>query len=335
MRTKNTLILSSALTLVTAAALVFFLTHGGKPPPPGEESTVHPAPIPVSEPPPSFLQPADIFQERSSPKRASLLLGQIESMSEGELKELLDLMAPTFDDFSWEIKACLEVLSQKHRDTTLTYLLEHEDQRLKYQGTQIALRAFAMDSPVDARHWLDENMGQVPGSSLMGYTAGLIARDPKLAAEFVSNMAETELSNTIMQGAYAEITKLPNAEAIGFVLEIDDAVIRHFAMLEIVSSRALGNPNATAELIPSLLGKYRSESALALISKWMPRNPEAASTWLASLPRSIEYDRAIERLVRLTVKTDAERALLWAERIVDPDLRLELETLANRKLPLK
>lgn len=114
----------------------------------------------------------------------------------------------------------------------------------------------------------------------------------------------------------------PPAEAVGGEPSAHLTKLMSDVVESIFDSRGPEFIQAWAEQLQNT--QMKSTALASLTSKWIERDPVAASTYIAALQDSPLKNSGIEAMVSSIVSSDPERAFAWSRRLTDPTLQSQL-----------
>ncbi len=122
-------------------------------------------------------------------------------------------------------------------------------------------------------------------------------------------------------------------------LDDDDELFKLNVLRRVASSAAEVEPAQAASWVETLIGgKFESGAPQRVGTRWARREPEAALKWLSTLPPGQARDDAVRETVRRWFKRDPEAALAYIENVewepwLDPAAALMSRRLAGKDLP--
>lgn len=151
-------------------------------------------------------------------------------------------------------------------------------------------------------------------------------RDPEsLAAALAENQGPEfdDWRRLTVIGLTNQLANMDGAEAARFVAErIPPGPAQRGAVMGAVVAWARQDPASAKNWIETFTStELRTEASQVLISYWLERDSSAAQAYAQSLPAGPVGDRASERVAQFLVDKNADVAVSWAERIIDPGLR--------------
>jgi hypothetical protein len=149
------------------------------------------------------------------------------------------------------------------------------------------------------------------------------------AARFAASQGASQ--GVLLTTAYAQWAERDPDGALGMLRTINDPDLRRSAFEGLTNGWAGADPAGLAEHAQQLALKEDRSAALSLaLSRWVERDPIAATTWIKANDPGSDADDGISSVANLSslVETNPETALQWSDLIMDPQKR----TLARQSI---
>lgn len=277
------------------------------------------------------------------------------------------LAGPQNADLVKETEDALEKLAGADPHGAMALALGENDAGLRDRLRNAVLRGWASESPDAAADWVMALPAGEHHPAMEAVFAGaaqqpeeamelgrrLCAQDPALAGDHgqllitalakagayeaavrFAGMNQSENLGAWLNVAFFKWAAREPAQAVRAFEEITDLTGRNAAFQGLISGWAESNPAALATYVMQLApGEDRAQALGQTLTRWASRDPVTASEWLA-----VHYDPtpdldggagAVATLPNL-VSREPEMAMIWADCITDPVLRVEtLRTVAQ------
>jgi hypothetical protein len=166
--------------------------------------------------------------------------------------------------------------------------------RMKEQGVDAALKAWATQNPADALQWIKDNPGAAPSSALqaryLAAFAGYADADPQGAFTAANALDDTTTANQRLknQALQAVMSSLADqgkfTDATGFIGQMPDGNLKNQAYANIANSWAQSNPQDASTWVASLTDpQMQANLGGQVAAQWAATDPTAAATWAAQM----------------------------------------------------
>jgi len=173
--------------------------------------------------------------------------------------------------------------------------------RMKEQGTDAALKAWAAQNPADALQWIKDNPGSAPTSTLqaryLAAFAGYAAADPQGAFAAANALggttpADQRLKNQAMQTIMSSLTDQGKfTDATTLAGQLPDGNLKNQALASIAGNWAQSNPaDASAWVAGMTDPQLRSALGGQVAGQWAATDPAAAANWAAQMDAQAAAD---------------------------------------------
>lgn len=143
----------------------------------------------------------------------------------------------------------------------------------------------------------------------------------------------TNYLTDLLTDAYARWTQIDPRAAIASARSLDEEAKREEATSAVLSRWASNDPAAAADAALELESSSVRAVAISIALRvWADKNPAAARAWIGRFEPSPELDAGMTAVAtNSTTLQHPESAMIWAESIVAPKLRIQvLATVLNR-----
>jgi len=167
------------------------------------------------------------------------------------------------------------------------------------------------------------------------------ARNPEDAANFLNDSLATngyDSNTNLLTGVVTGMIQTDYDKTFKMVETISDPRARAKAETVAIQSLSALDPKAASEYLGGLSWVSSLESGPlfgAVASRWLSRDPMAASNWIGKLPAGWGKDKAVESLVHniVSVDKDYQMAGSWAAQIGDTNLRAAVMSKIVKETP--
>ena len=200
--------------------------------------------------------------------------------------------------------------------------------RMREQGTDAALKAWATQNPTEALQWIKDNPGSGSNAALQGRYlaafAGYAATDPQgafAAANALSGTSPSDqrLKNQAVQAVMSSLAdqgKFTDANAL--IGQMPDGNLKNQAYNSIATSWAQSNPaDASAWAANITDPQTRANVGSQVAAQWASTDPTAAATWAAQMDSQAATDAQTNGTAAPTSFLLADAMRTWASYDLD------------------
>jgi hypothetical protein len=194
----------------------------------------------------------------------------------------------------------LEGFSRRSPQEFEQWIAQLPEGNLRSQAGTILATCYATDEGnlTEARRIFQQLAGEgvsIREGQLFG--KAIADRDPKAAAEFLSQLPSGRAQSRVAPGVAAAWVEQDPRAAAAWIESLPAGATRDAATGSLTKSAALVNPETAAEWVGRIGdATLRSEAAERVFKAWEPSNPGAARQWLGALDGL--PNRARERILR-------------------------------------
>ena len=166
-------------------------------------------------------------------------------------------------------------------------------------------------------------------------------RSPDVAAKFLIDSLTTagyDKNTNLLNGVVTGMIQIDHDKTMTMINNISDERARGRAETVAIQELSLIDPKAASVYLVELpwISRLESGSLFSTVaSKWLIRDPMAASEWIGNLPAGLGKDKAVESLVYniVSVDKDYQMAGTWAAQIGDSELRAAVMSKISKETP--
>jgi hypothetical protein len=233
------------------------------------------------------------------------------------------------------------VINLVERDPALglDWILENMEQGGAGETLDLVAAAFAVKSPergLSESAAITDPMKRAKFVEILSTTWSV--KQPDDAAKFLmENLATSgfDVNVNLLNGVVSGMVQIDHSKTLTMIKNISDPSARNRAETVAIKTLSEIDPKAASLYLDELSLNSRPESGHlfnTVASKWLARDPLAASNWISNLPVGRGRDRAVESLVYniMSVDKDCQMAGSWAAQIGDSELRASVISKINK-----
>jgi len=161
-----------------------------------------------------------------------------------------------------------------------------------------------------ARHLTDEDESR---SGLMKIAYEAARTEPIEALRLAVEMSSNEVRDDLIAHAVNQWATQDPKAALSWVTEAIDPALQQRLLTDIATTWADNSPvDAATMAVKSMSpGKQQDDAVVAIVQRWMQKQPEQAAAWVVQFPEGNLRDAGLETVVKLWADKDLAEAGNW------------------------
>jgi hypothetical protein len=272
-----------------------------------------------------------VMEQKNPVARMQGFLDVLAGLGPGEMPDAVTVLKDMGGSSGKELSLMLHQWAQMDPASAAGWLSESDDGRFKGWAGRLVMEDWAQRDPLAATA-MAETLGKTikEGENnpwLSGVIRGLAENDPRSAGVLTQKLSYgEERGDAVEQVVDSFFTSDPGGDAArewAESLPDTDPRLKAGVTARVADALAKSSPEKAAEWVADLPEGSRSRAMASVAGRWASKDPNAAGTWLDSIPASPERNEAVVNFAWTVRREDPEAAMIWAGTITEEEQRNE------------
>ncbi len=250
----------------------------------------------------------------------------------------------------------------------MNYALSLDSRRARVNAVNTILGTWAKTDPAAAQQWFMQNMPQDPlaaDATVRQLYSGMGAENMNIALSTLWQLPTAELQKIAMQTLMSQVVASGDASTVSsYYRTLSDPLQKNYLAISMAQTWAAYQPDVAAEWLSKVTDPIMQKQGVSqLAATWAFEDPAAATQWASQLPTttlrnptlvqttktwaredpvaaadwvltlnppSLQADPAIQGLVGSILYANPQSAMMWANSVADPNLRVSMMKQAGQ-----